>query len=128
MTVPSVGRTAEAGRFAASGGDSSTSFTTAAFLSPATRNSTARAALSAGKVNVTRSTGGGPMFDMGPYYLHSLITLLGPVKRVAGSTKISFAERTITSQPKNGQKVKVEVPTHVIGEVRAGEPGVEFCV
>jgi predicted dehydrogenase len=59
--------------------------------------------------------GGGPMFDMGPYYLHSLITLLGPVKRVGGSTKISFAERTITSQPKHGQKVKVEVPTHVIG-------------
>jgi predicted dehydrogenase len=59
--------------------------------------------------------GGGPMFDMGPYYLHSLITLLGPVKRVTGSTKISFPERTITSQPKHGQKVKVEIPTHVIG-------------
>lgn len=59
--------------------------------------------------------GGGPMFDMGPYYLHSLITLLGPVKRVAGLTKITFPERTITSQPKAGTKVKVEVPTHVMG-------------
>ena len=59
--------------------------------------------------------GGGPMFDMGPYYLHSLITLLGPVKRVTGSTRITFPERTITSQPKHGTKVTVEVPTHVVG-------------
>jgi predicted dehydrogenase len=57
--------------------------------------------------------GGGPMFDMGPYYLHALITLLGPVKRVTASTRISFAERTITSKPKEGQKITVEVPTHI---------------
>ncbi len=59
--------------------------------------------------------GGGPMFDMGPYYLHSLITLLGPVRRVTGSTRITHATRTITSQPKSGAIVQVEVPTHVIG-------------
>jgi len=59
--------------------------------------------------------GGGPMFDMGPYYLHSLITLLGPVKRDSGSTRITFKERTITSQPKHGTKVTVEIPTHVVG-------------
>ncbi len=59
--------------------------------------------------------GGGPMFDMGPYYLHALITLLGPVRRVCGSTRITFPERLITSQPKNGTKVKVEIPTHVVG-------------
>ncbi|MEZ0299250.1 MAG: Gfo/Idh/MocA family protein, partial [Candidatus Methylacidiphilales bacterium] len=58
--------------------------------------------------------GGGPMFDMGPYYLHALITLLGPVKRVSGSGRISFPERIITSKPKNGQSVKVEVPTHLV--------------
>lgn len=57
--------------------------------------------------------GGGPMFDMGPYYLHALITLLGPVRRVAGLAKISFPERLITSQPKNGAYVSVEVPTHI---------------
>ncbi len=60
-------------------------------------------------------TGGGPMFDMGPYYLTALVNLLGPIKRISGSTKISFAERTITSRAKYGQKVKVEVPTHVAG-------------
>ncbi len=59
--------------------------------------------------------GGGPMFDMGPYYLTALIALLGPVKRVSGSTRITFPERTITSAKKYGQKVKVEVPTHVAG-------------
>jgi len=59
--------------------------------------------------------GGGPMFDMGPYYLTALISMLGPVKRVTGSTRITRAERTITSQPKHGQTIKVNVPTHVAG-------------
>jgi predicted dehydrogenase len=59
--------------------------------------------------------GGGPMFDMGPYYLTALIHLLGPVRRVCGSARITFPERTITSQPKFGKKVTVEVPTHVAG-------------
>jgi predicted dehydrogenase len=58
--------------------------------------------------------GGGPMFDMGPYYLHTLITLLGPVKRVSGLTRTSFPTRTITSQPKRGTVVEVEIPTHIV--------------
>ena len=61
--------------------------------------------------------GGGPMFDMGPYYLTALVSLLGPVKRVTGSARISFPERTITSDKKYGQKVDVEVPTHVTGVI-----------
>jgi predicted dehydrogenase len=59
--------------------------------------------------------GGGPMFDMGPYYLTALVALLGPVRRVSGSARISFAERTITSQPKAGASIAVQVPTHVVG-------------
>ena len=59
--------------------------------------------------------GGGPMFDMGPYYLTALVNLLGPVSRVTGSARISFPERTITSEKKYGKKVEVEVPTHVSG-------------
>ncbi len=59
--------------------------------------------------------GGGPMFDMGPYYLTALVNLLGPVNSVMGSTRISFPERTITSEKKFGKKVTVEVPTHVVG-------------
>ena len=59
--------------------------------------------------------GGGPMFDMGPYYLTALIAHLGPISRVTGSARITFPERTITSQPKAGTKIKVDVPTHVAG-------------
>lgn len=59
--------------------------------------------------------GGGPMFDMGPYYLTALVSLIGPIRRVTGATRITFPERTITSQPKAGEIIKVEVPTHVAG-------------
>ncbi len=59
--------------------------------------------------------GGGPMFDMGPYYLTALVALMGPVCRVTGSTSMAYEERVITSKPKFGKKVPVEVPTHVAG-------------
>jgi predicted dehydrogenase len=59
--------------------------------------------------------GGGPMFDMGPYYLTALVNLLGPVARVSGSTKKSFDTRTITSEPLNGKVIDVDVPTHIAG-------------
>jgi len=59
--------------------------------------------------------GGGPMFDMGPYYLTALVSLIGPVRRVSGLSKTTFSERTITSKPKYGTKIKVDVPTHVVG-------------
>ena len=59
--------------------------------------------------------GAGPMFDMGPYYLTALITLLGPVRRVTGSTRVSFPERVIGSAPLRGEVIKVNTPTHIIG-------------
>ncbi len=59
--------------------------------------------------------GGGPMFDMGPYYLTALVNLIGPVKRITGSAQITFPERLVTSQPKFGTVIKVDVPTHVVG-------------
>lgn len=59
--------------------------------------------------------GGGPMLDMGPYYLTALVSLLGPVRRVAGLSSKGFAERTVTSAPKRGTTIPVDVPTHVIG-------------
>jgi predicted dehydrogenase len=59
--------------------------------------------------------GAGPMFDVGPYYLTGLINLLGPVRRVTGSTRISFAERIATSELHRGRRIPVEVPTHVAG-------------
>ena len=57
--------------------------------------------------------GGGPMFDMGPYYLTALVILIGPVSRVTGSAQISFPERTVTSRPKFGSTIRVEVPTNI---------------
>ncbi|WP_438449384.1 Gfo/Idh/MocA family protein [Gorillibacterium sp. sgz5001074] len=59
--------------------------------------------------------GGGPMLDMGPYYLTALVSMLGPIRRISGSAAISHPERTITSQPKHGEKIRVEVPTHLAG-------------
>jgi predicted dehydrogenase len=59
--------------------------------------------------------GGGPMFDMGPYYLTALVSMLGPVRRVTGSARITFPERTITSRPFHGQTITVNTPTHVAG-------------
>ena len=59
--------------------------------------------------------GGGPMFDMGPYYLTALVNLMGPYRRITGSTRVTFPERTIGSEPLRGTKIAVEVPTHIAG-------------
>lgn len=60
-------------------------------------------------------TGGGPMFDMGPYYLTALLSLMGPVASVTGMTKKTFPTRTITSKPHYGEIIDVDVATHVTG-------------
>ena len=59
--------------------------------------------------------GAGPMLDMGPYYVTALVNLLGPVARLSGATRITRPERTITSEPLYGEKIEVEVPTHLAG-------------
>ena len=59
--------------------------------------------------------GGGPMLDMGVYYLTALVHLLGPVRRVTGSTRATWSERTVVSEPRRGEIIQVEVPTYVAG-------------
>lgn len=59
--------------------------------------------------------GGGPMMDMGPYYLTCLINLLGPISSVVGSAKASYDRRTIGSGPRAGESFDVTVPTHISG-------------
>ena len=59
------------------------------------------------------SEGGGPLFDMGPYYLSALVTLLGPVVRVSGSVGRSGRERTVATGPLEGTSLRVEIDTHV---------------
>jgi len=59
--------------------------------------------------------GGGPLFDMGPYYLTALINLLGGFDYVQSVTAMGYKQRTITSKPKYGKKINVETPTHING-------------
>jgi predicted dehydrogenase len=59
--------------------------------------------------------GGGPLLDMGPYYLTSLITLLGPVRRVVGMSSTPRSTRVIGSGPRAGASIDVNVETHVTG-------------
>ena len=57
--------------------------------------------------------GGGPLLDMGPYYLSALITLLGPVVSASGSSSRTRSVRTIQSGPRAGQEIPVDVDTHI---------------
>ncbi|MEP6480020.1 MAG: Gfo/Idh/MocA family oxidoreductase [Rhodoglobus sp.] len=57
--------------------------------------------------------GGGPLFDMGPYYLTALVELLGPVVRVSATTRRSTRERAIEVGARAGTPIAVEVDTHV---------------
>ena len=59
--------------------------------------------------------GGGPMLDMGPYHVTALINLMGPVARVSGAARMTFPERIATSEALKGQRLPVEVNTHVAG-------------
>lgn len=66
--------------------------------------------------------GGGPVLDLGPYYIANLVQLIGPVIRVGAITSTPSPTRTITSKPRHGEKIKVETPTtiHAILEFANG--------
>jgi predicted dehydrogenase len=57
--------------------------------------------------------GGGPMLDLGPYYVTNLIQLIGPVKRVGALTSSASATRTIASKPRKGETIPVKTPTNI---------------
>lgn len=61
--------------------------------------------------------GGGPLYDMGPYYVTALVSLLGSARRVTGSVGKGLDERTIPQGPHEGETVDVEVPTHESGVI-----------
>jgi len=61
--------------------------------------------------------GGGPLFDMGPYYVTAMINLFGAAKSVYGTAQISYPQRKITSQPHYGEMIEVNTPTHIEGVV-----------
>lgn len=59
--------------------------------------------------------GGGPLLDMGPYYVSALVTLLGPVVSVIGAASHTRGERTIGSGPREGEVIPVNIDSHVTG-------------
>jgi predicted dehydrogenase len=67
--------------------------------------------------------GGGPVFDMGPYYLTMLVNLLGPVARVMAMATRGQEERLITAEgPYRNTSFKVGTPTNILSllEFRSG--------
>lgn len=59
--------------------------------------------------------GGGPVFDMGPYYLTMMVNLLGPVTRVMAMAGKGQDERLITAEgPFRNTTFKVGTPTNVL--------------
>ena len=58
--------------------------------------------------------GGGPVLDLGPYYIANLVNLIGPIKRLAAMSNTAWKERTITSKPRSGETLKVETPTTLL--------------
>ena len=56
--------------------------------------------------------GGGPLFDIGPYYLTTLVQVFGPVRRVTAAASTSRPVRTIGSGPRAGETFEVTVPSH----------------
>ena len=59
--------------------------------------------------------GAGPVFDVGVYYITQLVNLIGPVKSISSLSGTATPERIITSDPRYGEKIKVETPTTLMG-------------
>ncbi len=60
---------------------------------------------------------GGPVIDMGPYYLTALVNLLGPAKQVWGSFMWNKKKRVIGVGPRKGKLIKVLCPTTYLGTI-----------
>lgn len=58
--------------------------------------------------------GGGPLLDLGPYYLTAMVFCLGPIARVAGLSRRTFESRMIENGPRYGHMMPVEVDTHIL--------------
>ena len=69
--------------------------------------------------------GGGPLLDLGPYYLAAMVFCLGPITRVAGLGRRREASRMIENGPRHGEMMPVEVETHCLSliEFESGVTG-----
>jgi predicted dehydrogenase len=57
--------------------------------------------------------GGGPVLDLGPYYISNLIQLIGPIRRVMAMASAATPTRTLGTGPREGERIPVETPTNV---------------
>ncbi len=58
--------------------------------------------------------GGGPILDLGPYYITDLVNLLGPVRRVAAITGMGTPTRLVTADgPFKNREIPVATPTNI---------------
>jgi len=72
--------------------------------------------------------GGGPMFDMGPYYLTALLNLLGPIRRITGLASIAIPDRVVETGPKTGEAIPVATQDHVCGVLEFADGAVGTLV
>ncbi len=62
--------------------------------------------------------GGGPLLDVGPYYVAALVTLLGPIREVSAVLRGVGGVRRIESGPRAGETFAAEVPTYALTTMR----------
>lgn len=62
--------------------------------------------------------GGGPLLDIGPYYITALLSLMGPVQSCSAMARRTFDKRVIESAPRQGDVIEVEVETHITGNLQ----------
>jgi predicted dehydrogenase len=72
--------------------------------------------------------GAGPLLDMGPYYVTAIVSLLGPVRRVAGFASTFVRERTIEIGPRRGERFTTETPTHISSMLELGSGATAMLV
>ncbi len=61
--------------------------------------------------------GGGPMFDMGPYYLTALLNFFGPIRRLSGAASVAIPRRAVAVGPLAGRAIDVATPDHLCGTI-----------
>lgn len=62
--------------------------------------------------------GGGPLLDMGPYYVANLVNCLGPVEIIEGASRIGANPRRVSAPGRLVEEISVEVPTHAVAIAR----------
>ena len=67
--------------------------------------------------------GGGPLIDLGPYFLTVMVFLIGPIARVSGMARKTFHKRQIANGPRNGERMTVETHSLPILEFELGTIG-----